>query len=1039
MKFNILQDLSRFTVKILNLEREEVVGTGVVVSNDGKILTCAHVVRAAGIDPVVGDRLPASAMEFFVPEEALGRKPQAYESKDAEVGVYFSHAPQGWQKRGRAMVVGRFIDSKDDVVLLKVVGLSFLLDDRQIAPLGTAKRSNGREFKTFGYSRQDGFVGQWGSGRIIGRGEMPQDGKYLLWPLELQPYDSCIDSGMSGSPILDAKQNLVVGIVAEVYKARERALGVSSDVLVVEPFSMGLNIRRPSWIDAGPKLSDEPIPDFPRVRQKEPEYHDAPQLVDDTEWVGRETLLQNITTDWRKPRHTVTGLIGFGGEGKSSAARYWVKNLLESSWGKHVSGIFWWGFYHGNVDSFFESAISFFSNGTLQAYDLPAGHTRPQLLRSLLNSGQHLLVLDGMEVLQEQEKSDTYGAIKNENADLRDFLQLLAYPAHKSFCLMTSRAPLFDLGRYPAYTQHEVSRLNTDEGRALLQNIGVHGADQAVDRVVNSWGGHALTLSLLGGMLVSEFDGDINNVDKIPKPIQDESRYDQVKRILVRYDASLGTTEHAFLNIFSVFLTPVPEDALSAVFREPGIEAVELLSKLSDSEFGELISGLQKKRLIRRNYGLQGESFSTHVLVQSFYNRRLLPEASESINLRLAQYSGRLSVPRHAKSLEELEPRLNQFRYLCAAKHFDEAYWVYREIDRRGDGIDSNEWNENAIGFLVWELAAIQTDLELLSEFFPERDLRRDPELTDPKARAYILLSAGLNSFYLGNLQIADDLTERSGNTALKANDQKLALWAFLNRADLNSQRGKLIEALGFAQRCVELALGKDEFIEELCGAYMRKAWIEYLMGQTKKAAEDFKNAGQIQPKDDPDPIPWNWSSSDGIWFSDFLVRTGRLAKARKVTIANLKLSRKENQPDDIANCHRVLGDISTKSKIKRVGLARRHYNIAIRMARGISARGTLIEALLSRGKLALQKSELDLARQDLEEALSYALSGTYVIDEVEIRLALAETHIAEGENVAAIAHIQRAAFLSTESGYYWGNIKSDKVAKKAEMRNNGQ
>jgi hypothetical protein len=55
-------------------------------------------------------------------------------------------------------------------------------------------------------------------------------------------------------------------------------------------------------------------------------WNNAPAPLE--EWVGREELLAAITRDWADPERQVTGLIGFGGEGKSSLARRWVDHLL---------------------------------------------------------------------------------------------------------------------------------------------------------------------------------------------------------------------------------------------------------------------------------------------------------------------------------------------------------------------------------------------------------------------------------------------------------------------------------------------------------------------------------------------------------------------------------------------------------------------------------------------------------------------------------------------------------------------------------------
>jgi hypothetical protein len=45
------QNLRDFTVQIRRVDNDAIVGTGIAVSTDGKIVTCAHVVRAAGVEP----------------------------------------------------------------------------------------------------------------------------------------------------------------------------------------------------------------------------------------------------------------------------------------------------------------------------------------------------------------------------------------------------------------------------------------------------------------------------------------------------------------------------------------------------------------------------------------------------------------------------------------------------------------------------------------------------------------------------------------------------------------------------------------------------------------------------------------------------------------------------------------------------------------------------------------------------------------------------------------------------------------------------
>ena len=97
-----LQNLRDFTVQIRHPDTEQIVGTGIAVSMDGKVVTCTHVVEAA-----------------------LGVHPR--EAGDAEIGVYFPQARGGEVKDRRATVAGCFPQHDDDVVLLQLNPLPGLI------------------------------------------------------------------------------------------------------------------------------------------------------------------------------------------------------------------------------------------------------------------------------------------------------------------------------------------------------------------------------------------------------------------------------------------------------------------------------------------------------------------------------------------------------------------------------------------------------------------------------------------------------------------------------------------------------------------------------------------------------------------------------------------------------------------------------------------------------------------------------------------------------------------------------------------------
>jgi hypothetical protein len=68
-------------------------------------------------------------------------------------------------------------------------------------------------------------------------------------------------------------------------------------------------------------------------------------------------------------------------------------------------------------------------------------------------------------------------------------------------------------------------------------------------------------------------------------------------------------------------------------------------------------------------------------------------------------------------------------------------------------------------------------------------------------------------------------------------------------------------------------------------------------------------------------------------------------------------------------------------------------------------------------------ENDLVLARQYLDEALTYATTSGYRIYEANLRIALAWLHWREGDLVTARREADRAKRASEEMGYFWGQV----------------
>ena len=1033
-----LQNLRDFTVQIRRLTGDKIVGTGVIVSTKGEIVTCAHVAKAA-----------------------LGRHPRQANGK--EIGVYFPQARGGEEKKRCATVAGCFPVHDDDVVLLQLAGGPPPLGPEQIAVLGTAGPARDHTFQSYGYSSIGAYPALYAVGRIIGPIERPSDRLLQADPIQLQSRQ--LDRGMSGAAVLDEERNLVVGIVAErVFPTTavkdDVGYAVDARVLTFDPINFPLREE-----DLPKRAVPRPKTDIDAARAAvAPDLgmalHGAPPPL--PEWVGRDDLLESISADWAAPECHVTGLIGFGGEGKSSLARRWLDslgNLPSDRFGRHCptpDGIFWWGFYdRPGVDEFFEATLTYMG-GEVMARRVRSANVRAQVIGAMLGAGRYLFVLDGLEVMQHQE-GDRYGLLRS--SDLREFLGYFAAPAHESFCLITSRAPLLDLMAYTTYTHRDVSRLSPADGRALLRRVGVVGQDAILFNVVADWDGHALTLGLLGGYLAERHGGNITHIGEIPPPTADEPRYERVHRVLRRYDEHLTEAERAFLTLFSAFRTPVHESAFDKVFRpllslptSPPLGQPPSSPPLSGGTEGglpALVQRLVAYRILRHDP--RASTYTTHPLIRNHYLAHLTAgdpstgsgqAAAQDAYARIKDYylelagdtpkAGGTSRP---PTLDDLAPLIEVVHHACRAGAYDEAHRIRRErISQRNRHV------------LIHQLGAYETALAIRSEFFPNGDTSKEPQVSDPRDKSWLLNGVGLCLMSLGRLDQAVPFYERAVAGYSDMEDWHNASIGYQNLAGLHAHLGTLAESADAAREALALARRAENKQDEWASlAYQARAI--HLHGDLDAANVVFKQAEAVLQEDEPSTHYLD--RNPGIWYAEHLRRLGDAVTARRVTEVNLETCERNRWAFLVSMCHRVLGDLSADEGDHES--ARAHYDEALRIARSITHRHSLIEALLARGRWAARNPKGlgdPSGLSDLNEALVYAVDGGYRIYEADVRVALAWTHLAEaltpsaalragpgpsprgrGEALAAARQeAERAQQMSVQMDYHWGQVDAAEV-----------
>jgi len=622
-------------------------------------------------------------------------------------------------------------------------------------------------------------------------------------------------------------------------------------------------------------------------------------------------------------------------------------------------------------------------------------------------------------VLQHQE-GDLYGSL--QSSDLKAFLEFFADPEHDSFCLVTSRAPLMDLEEYTTYLHRDVDRLSPQDGRELLRRLGVQGKDEELDRVVANWDGHALTLSLLASYLRDCHGGDLNHINDIPPPTADEPKYERVKRVLRRYDEHLLPQEKAFLKLFGVFRRPIGEEAFDRVFRaqaEDGREEDPInasIAELNDSLFRAMVERLLSYRILRRE--IDSGLYTVHPLVRAHYKELLTSEeAKEAHRLAKDYYQDKSQEMPDNPSLVELSPAIEAVHHACQYGSYDDAYTIHwvRISQKRNF-------------YILHKLGAWAAELEIMRSFFPGGDTCGEPQVSSTYDKGWILNEVGLCLQSTGQVDQAEEFYRRALSAPLELKEWADASSVYENLSNTYLFQGLLLQSAQAADD--SLVFARIAHTVSKRDAFANKADRLHMLGQVEEAGEVFREAEKLEKEIGPRRSLY---SHNGILYANHLNRVGEIDCARNVAEANLRICERNHWLNLISSCHRVLGDICANAGQQDDTAA--HYRMALDIARSISDKPVLIEALLARGRWeARYLRDPDAAFSDLNEALEYVQAGGYRIYEADIRVALAWAHLAASNQKSAREEAEYARRMSDEMSYHWGKIDADEVLSALKM-----
>jgi hypothetical protein len=221
-----LQDLKKCTVAIQEPKNNKVLGTGVIVTYDGLIVTCYH---------VVGN---------------IKKKIIDYKTVD----IYF---PAISGSKGNANVIEEYCHPSLDIALLQLE--QKLPTETTITELGEIIHYE-HKFQSFGFRKANVFQGLYAAGQIRGRVNSKVKEDDLSSKSLIQLSSSEIEPGMSGAPVLDLETNRVIGIIYEYWRiadkdSNDRNLSFAIPVEYIIKVCTEIKSKNPGLIERLPPLS----------------------------------------------------------------------------------------------------------------------------------------------------------------------------------------------------------------------------------------------------------------------------------------------------------------------------------------------------------------------------------------------------------------------------------------------------------------------------------------------------------------------------------------------------------------------------------------------------------------------------------------------------------------------------------------------------------------------------------------------------------------------------------------------------------------
>jgi tetratricopeptide (TPR) repeat protein len=723
---------------------------------------------------------------------------------------------------------------------------------------------------------------------------------------------------------------------------------------------------------------------------------------------GREGLVRDLgawVSDLTSPDR-VWSLVAAGGTGKTAVAERVVAGMNAGE-----ANVLVWSFYERpDADAFLRECNHLFLG---EEKEEPAGGRLERLERGLRDGRPHLIVLDGLERVQEDAGG---GRVRGELSDhtLKLLLRAMAAGLGRARALVTSRYPLVDLQDWAnrGYRHTSLDDLSPEAAVAVLRGWGVVGDDGALRTAAAQVGNHALSVAVLGSYLHSFASGRIEAVREfeLDAVTGDDPRAAKLARVLAFYAQRLSAEERELLARLSVFPRGVTLELLGMLVDAGGEVAGLLVA--AKPRLVALLGSLRARGLVFQYQSSEAITWTAHPFLRERFRELLGCPAEQVFNivaqaLRVGLEKRPETKPSDSATLDRYERLIEATRLAGREQEAFELYWYALGSYRH-------------LGWVLGEYARGYRILAAFSVTGRPEDLGATMKL---RWRSLLANALALFAQRLGRLAEAHAIRRLDDGWAKSLAEPTETSIRFQNSSEVAFELGRLRHAQGRANEARNEAANDDTHTKQ---SLNYRAISAHTLGDVAGARSDFAAATELEGQ----PL----YSLSGAQHARHHLDLGDLAAARMLADRGRTRASSYGRNFDLPRFDALLARID----LAEGGDPTPHLDEIRAWTSRTGDMQWIIEAHLLTARHLLARGDPQSALGEAETGLLHAVTCGYGLKRIELLVTLARIRLAWPDAPKAIQAAREALDLAAhpDCGYAWGEADAAQAWGEAYFAN---